>query len=230
MDKETARQLAKKLNTFLENVVRENYEMIFLKTLLESKWGKYLVFKGGTALRLAYHSLRFSEDLDFALIKKIEWQALKEVIRARVEDLKVVKIKDLREKYYTYFSLFSVREDYLAQPFLLKIEISKRPVKWKKEKDFKLQQLISPATPLKTSGFVVTEKRAFLDKKKAFKERVKGRDLYDLWWLAQKLKENKVLINGRFDKKVISAELKRFLPRGNWWIVKELLEKNEHKS
>lgn len=225
MDEDAVRELVKKLNTFPENVVREEYETIFLKALLESRWGKCLVFKGGTALRLAYQSLRFSEDLDFALIRKIDWRELKEVIKEVARDLPAVKIKDLKEKYYTYFSLFSIKEDYLPQPFLLKIEISKRSVKWKREEDFQLRQLTSPVTPLKTSGFVVTQWRAFLDKKKAFKERVKGRDLYDLWWLAQNLKEKPVLANGRFANKVISAELKRFLPKGNWWVIEEILKK-----
>lgn len=34
--------------------------------------GQYLIFKGGTALRLAYKSPRFSDDLDFALLKKLD--------------------------------------------------------------------------------------------------------------------------------------------------------------
>lgn len=224
MDEKTVRELSRRLNTFPENVVREEYEMIFLKALLESEWGKFLVFKGGTALRFAYHSLRFSEDLDFSLLRKIDWQGLKGALKAAAADLPV-KIKDLKEKHYTYFSLFSIRENRLPQPFLLKIEISKRPVGWKKEKDFQLKQLSSPVTPLKTSGFVVTLRRAFLDKKKAFRERVKGRDLYDLWWLAQHLKEKPVSINGRFDRKIIISELKRFLPRGNWLVIEELLKR-----
>lgn len=225
MDGETARELSKRFNTFPENVVREEYEMIFLKVLLESRWGKYLVFKGGTALKLAYDSLRFSEDLDFTLLQKNKWKEVKEILKQKSEGLPAVKLKELREKYYTYFGLFSVRENFLAQPFLLKIEISKRPVDWKKEKDFKLRQLGSPVTPLKTSGFVVSKKRAYLDKKKALKDRVKARDLYDLWWLSGDLREKKPLVNGRFDKKKITAELRRFLPRGNWWIIEELFKK-----
>src|SRR3989344_1700941 len=152
MDEQTIRELAKRLNTFPENIVREEYEMIFLKTLLESSWGKSLVFKGGTALRLTYHSLRFSEDLDFALINKINWSKLKKILQETAGSLPAVKIKELTEKYYTYFSLFSIRETYLHQPFLLKIEISKRVVKWKKEKDFQLKHLSSLVTSLKTSG------------------------------------------------------------------------------
>ena len=225
MDEQTIRELAKRLNTFPENIVREEYEMIFLKTLLESSWGKSMVFKGGTALRLAYHSLRFSEDLDFALINKINWSKLKKILQETAGSLPAVKIKELTEKYYTYFSLFSIRETYLHQPFLLKIEISKRVVKWKKEKDFQLKHLSSLVTSLKTSGYVVTLKRALLDKKKAFKDRVKSRDLFDLWWFAQHFEQKPILANGRFDKKQISAELKRFLPRGNWLVIEELFKK-----
>ncbi|MGB9706971.1 MAG: nucleotidyl transferase AbiEii/AbiGii toxin family protein [Microgenomates group bacterium] len=224
MDELTVKDLVKKLNTFPENIVREEYEMIFLKALMESPWGKCLVFKGGTALRLAYQSLRFSEDLDFALIKKIKWGELKKILEEVAKDLPTVKVKELTEKYYTYFGLFSIKEDYLPQPFLLKIEISKRPVKWKEGKDFQLLQLTSLVTPLKTSGFVVTRERIFADKKKAFRQRVKGRDLYDLWWLAQYFKKKPVLANGRFEKKKISAELKRFLPKGNWWLIEKILK------
>ena len=86
MDEETTRELVKRLNTFPENIAREEYQMLFLKTLLESHWGKDLVFKGGTALRLAYQSLRFSEDLDFTLIKKINWSGLKKILQRIVKD------------------------------------------------------------------------------------------------------------------------------------------------
>lgn len=112
----------------------------------------------------------------------------------------------------------------MPQPLLLKIEISKRPVKWMESKDFELKQLISSMTPLGVSGFVVTLERAFLDKKKAFRERIKGRDLYDLWWLAQQLGEKHPVLNGRFNKGQISSELKRFLPKGNWWLIEDLLK------
>lgn len=225
MDERTANDLSQKLKAFPENIVREEYEMIFLKVLLESQWGKKLIFKGGTALRLAYQSLRFSEDLDFALTGQINWTALKKVLQREVASLTTVKIKELTEKHYTYFSLFSIKESFLPQPFLLKIEISKRPVKWKKGNDFRLTQLTSNVTSLKTTGFVSTKKRVFLDKKKAFRERVKARDVYDLWWLAQEFGKKPFLINGRFNKKAVVSELKRFLPKGSWWVIEEILKR-----
>lgn len=231
MDAKRAFELAEEIKTYPENIVREEYEVVFLKALLESKYGKQMVFKGGTALRLAYHSVRFSEDLDFSLIGKISWQAVQKILEERASDFGFVRIKEMREKHYTYFILFSIKEDFLKQPFLLKIEISKRVVGWKKEKDFRLLQLTTPVSILSTAGFVVTLDRAYKDKKRALTERVKGRDLFDLWWLSQRLKkEEKFLANSRFDRKVIGSELKRFLPKGNWLVVDELFPgKNAHR-
>ena len=66
MNKQLADNLQKSLNISQEQIVREEYEMIILKQLFESELGRLFVFKGGTALRLAYGSPRFSEDLDFS--------------------------------------------------------------------------------------------------------------------------------------------------------------------
>lgn len=231
MDAKRALELAEEIKTYPENIVREEYEMVFLKALLESKHGKSFVFKGGTALRLAYNSMRFSEDLDFSLIDKISWQAVQKILVERASDFESIKIKEMREKYFTYFALFSIKEDFLKQPFLLKIEISKRLVDWKRGKDFKLLQLTTPVSVLAAAGFVVTLDRTYKDKKKALNERVKGRDLFDLWWLSQRLKkEEKFLANSRFNKKAIGSELKRFLPKGSWVIIDELCSnENAHR-
>ena len=230
MDKRRVLELAKQSRTFPENIVKEEYEMIFLKEIFESKYGKEFIFKGGTALRLAYNSMRFSEDLDFSLIGKISWKKVKEILKNRARDFKTIEIKELKEKYYTYFALFSIREDFLKQPFLLKIEISKRLIDWKKENDFKLLQLTTPNSVLATAGFVVTLERAYKDKKRMVKERTKGRDVFDLWWLSQKLrKKEEVIVGDKFNKRSIESELKRFLPKGNWLIIDELIKKNEDK-
>lgn len=71
MDISTARSIGQKLQISIDSIVREEYEILLLKEVFESEFGLSLVFKGGTALRLAYNSARFSEDLDFTLIKKI---------------------------------------------------------------------------------------------------------------------------------------------------------------
>ena len=69
MEREIAENQAKKLKIDITQLVREFWETVILKGLFESPDGKYLIFKGGTALRLVYGSSRFSEDLDFSLMK-----------------------------------------------------------------------------------------------------------------------------------------------------------------
>jgi len=64
MEQLIAEQKARELKIDRVQVVREYWELIVLKGLYESTFGRYLIFKGGTALRLTYGSPRFSEDLD----------------------------------------------------------------------------------------------------------------------------------------------------------------------
>lgn len=63
MDQRLAESLARQLKIAIEPVVREEYELLILRELLETTLGHALVFKGGTALRLTYGSPRFSDDL-----------------------------------------------------------------------------------------------------------------------------------------------------------------------
>ncbi len=55
--------------TKLENVVREYCQHLFLSYLYQLPDAERLLFKGGTALRIVFHSPRFSEDLDFTGVK-----------------------------------------------------------------------------------------------------------------------------------------------------------------
>lgn len=51
--------------TSIQNVVREYCQHLFLSFLYQQAGSEKLLFKGGTALRIVFHSPRFSEDLDF---------------------------------------------------------------------------------------------------------------------------------------------------------------------
>ena len=58
-------------NTFQttrENVFREYAQHLFLSSFYRKKGSENIFFKGGTALRFAYRSPRFSEDLDFSAV------------------------------------------------------------------------------------------------------------------------------------------------------------------
>ena len=52
------------LKISIDKIVREEAEMAFLQELADDPLSSKLVFYGGTALRLAYNSPRFSEDID----------------------------------------------------------------------------------------------------------------------------------------------------------------------
>lgn len=212
MDEATAELLSRKIHIAKEPIVREEYEMIFLQGLLASSLNNKLIFKGGTALRMAYSSPRFSEDLDFALKSSIKQEEFDRVVRRVVESLPTVKIKELTEKYYTHFALLSIRQPYLRQAFSIKIEVSKRPVFWKEGRDFLSQKCKSEVSSLEAVGLVVTLKRAFLDKKKAVKTRQKARDWFDLWWLGEKLGKPTDFKFSKSELVRVRAELNQFLP------------------
>lgn len=212
MDELLVESLSKRFRIAKEPIIREEYEIIFLQALMSSKLAKKLIFKGGTALRLAYGSPRFSEDLDFSLSGEIKQEDFGQEVKKMVKGLSAVKIKELTEKRYTHFAVLKIKERYLKQPFSIKIEVSKRSVKWKMNKDYTGMVLKSQVAPLETIGFVITLERAFTDKRKMIKERDKARDLFDLWWLGQKLgRKIEIKLSQRETQKV-KAELNRFLP------------------
>ncbi|MBI4051308.1 MAG: nucleotidyl transferase AbiEii/AbiGii toxin family protein, partial [Elusimicrobia bacterium] len=59
------REIAVQFQTNEKNVAREYAQHTFLSFLYKEKAADFLLFKGGTALRLIFKSPRFSEDLDF---------------------------------------------------------------------------------------------------------------------------------------------------------------------
>lgn len=53
------------------NVAREYLQVLVLKTIFQSKFGKALSFMGGTCLRICHDLKRYSEDLDFCLDDRV---------------------------------------------------------------------------------------------------------------------------------------------------------------
>ena len=60
--------LSVKLQTTQQNIRREYLQHLFLTYFYQQKEADAYFFKGGTPLRLAFNSPRFSEDIDFSLI------------------------------------------------------------------------------------------------------------------------------------------------------------------
>lgn len=228
MDKAFAESLAQKIQISKDFIVREEFEMLVLKEIYESEFGSSLMFKGGTALRLAYGSPRFSEDLDFTLIAhKINKKKLikfLEGIESKYPDIIDV---DAYEKYYTLFALIKIKVDYLDNAFSIKIEISKRKSpagKFLKDKDYTDKVIKSEVSPLTVLARVASLDLILKEKNNAIANRKAARDVFDHWFINQLMKkEVKVNFSG-FDKKQVVSELHKLLEQPYWRVIESWLE------
>ena len=69
LSQNTIKELSIKNQIREDNIVREYIQHLFLSAFYSQKGSDAILFKGGTALRIIFHSPRFSEDLDFSVQK-----------------------------------------------------------------------------------------------------------------------------------------------------------------
>ena len=220
MEQILAERLAEDLKIDVTQVVREYWEVIFLKSLLESPHGKNLVFKGGTALRLVYGSPRFSEDLDFALLNDSLKGEIENIAQSMAEPYPEASVTDAAAKRWTYLWEIKVTEGYLTHPFRIKIEISRRPVK---DYDFQLRLITSPATPLQVLGNVATLEQLYQDKLECLAGRAAPKDVFDTWYICQKLRMPYKPPVTTLSKKLLKRDLGKYLPADYRPVIEELL-------
>lgn len=224
MDITSAQTLSRKLQISLDYVVREEYEILFLKEIFESEYGSRLTFKGGTALRLSYGSPRFSEDLDFTLIGPIDRTEfihfLKEVGKKYPTIIEVEAI----DKFYTVFALVRIKEDYLNRAFSIKIEVSKREKRWVKDKSYTERVIKSEVTPLTVLAQVASLEKILEEKIDALKNRKVARDVFDFWYINQLLKKEVKPNFGGYNKVQAKAELHKLLPKHLWRVIDPWIE------
>lgn len=155
---------------------QEQFELEVLDRLNSRKFLNYLVFGGGTMLRLCYGLNRFSVDLDFWIIKDIDIGKLYEDLK---EYLSVFyTLKDSANKFHTL--LFEIKSG--EYPRSLKIEIRKE------KKKIKTEQVIAYSRYANTQVFlrVVSLKEMMKAKIEAFVKRREIRDAFDMEFLLKK--------------------------------------------
>jgi predicted nucleotidyltransferase component of viral defense system len=219
MEQSIAEQKARELKIDKAQVVREYWELIVLKGLYESPFGRYLIFKGGTALRLTYGSPRFSEDLDFSLTKDVLKGKYSSLIKKIIAPFPELSMTDLEEKYYTYLAEIKVTQNYLPFPFRIKIEISKRETR---DYQWELKLLSSPATVIQVMAQVATLEQIYKDKLACLEGRAKPKDLFDLWYVSQKLNISYTPQKISLNKKEIIRDLRKYLPSDFWPAIEGL--------
>jgi predicted nucleotidyltransferase component of viral defense system len=220
MEQSLAERLAGELKIDATQVVREYWEVILLKDLLESPHGRNLVFKGGTALRLVYGSPRFSEDLDFALLEDSLRGKVESVARDLAAPYPEASVTDAAAKRWTYLWEIKVAEAWLARPFRVKVEISRRPVG---DYAYRLGLMTSPATPLQALGNVATLEQLYSDKQECLKSRAAPKDLFDTWYICQRLKLPYRPPASHLSRTVLRRDLGKYLPAGYRQVIEELL-------
>jgi predicted nucleotidyltransferase component of viral defense system len=219
VDQRLAENLSLQLKISLEQIAREEYELLILQKLLETRAGNALVFKGGTALRLAYGSPRLSDDLDFSLLAPLAGADFVQAAEAAATAAPQVRLVEALAKQFTLFALYRIREAYLPYAFSVKVEVSTRPETWDREQDYALRLLTSPVTPISVLAQAATLERMWTDKRAALADRHQPRDLYDVWFIAQRLRLPFAPDLSGFDRPALKRELRKYLPTSQWPIV-----------
>jgi predicted nucleotidyltransferase component of viral defense system len=224
MDQNLAESLAGRLKISVEQVVREEFEIYLLKSFFESGIGKDLVFKGGTALRLAFGSPRFSDDLDFSASSAVPEAAFRTAARAALKGLPEATLVEALAKRFTLFALYRFDVPSVARPFSIKVEVSTREESRRQAGESELRLLSSEVTNLTVLARVATLERALADKKAAFAARRQPRDLYDLWFISQKLGRSFQAGLAVSDWRIVRRELRKYLPRTHWSVIDQWTE------
>jgi predicted nucleotidyltransferase component of viral defense system len=169
---------------------------------------------------LAHGSPRFSEDLDFSLIHDRLKSKFHDWVEKIIAPFPEFALTDLEEKHYTYLAEIKVTQGYLPFPFRVKIEISRRGIK---DYQWKLQLLSSPVSTVQVLAQVGVLEQIYRDKISCLKDRAKSKDLFDLWYITQKLKIPYTPPPTTLRKKHLTRDLRKYLPKDFWPAVEELI-------
>ncbi|TRZ53178.1 hypothetical protein D4S03_02225 [bacterium] len=180
LTKEQLFLIQNKFQTLKENVLREYVQHLFLSSLYRTGGSENILFKGGTAYRIAYKSPRFSEDLDFSA-GEIDIKEIEKIIVDIMEDLSnnglVCEIQESKETTGGYLAkLFTVFQE-INVP--IGVQISLRQKVGKKYDIFDIINEYVPTYPA-----LLLPKTTMVDEKiQAALTRSKPRDFYDIYFL-----------------------------------------------
>jgi predicted nucleotidyltransferase component of viral defense system len=219
--------------TSIENIVREYCQHLFLSYLYKQPGSERILFKGGTALRIIFHSPRHSEDLDFTGVN-IRQSEVEEIFVNTLSDLENTGIKvEIEEGKPTTGGYLGIAKFYAyGKTIIVQIEVSLRSGKKAGVTSALIENEYIPAYTL----VHLPQDEIIKGKLEALFNRRKPRDFYDYFFLLSgnyplvKEKENlktvlKLIKETKIDFK---GELKRFLPKShvtNLRDFKKILEK-----
>lgn len=206
------------------NRAREFLQIVILKILYDKTTLDCLSFTGGTSLRILFDLRRFSEDLDFSVIKRDRYN-FTDIHQELVSGLRIhglnVEIKSSKEN--NVHSLLLRFRDLLkplgishmsSQKLAIKLEIDTNPPSG----GHIVSTLINKVYIFNVLHFDLPSLYATKLHACFYRKYTKGRDYYDLLWYAvKKIKPNYVLLNNAIAQtqgkalKINEENLKSFL-------------------
>lgn len=235
-------KLAKELKIDTFTVRREYLQLLFLNYFYAENNTDQVFFKGGTALRFLYDSFRFSEDLDFTSV--LEKEKLRKTIERSLKKLQK-EVSDLSFKEQesitdSYTGKIYQQLEELDFPLTVRLDFSMREEPYRT--DSSLIETQFPISPYPQVSHLTIEEM-LAEKVRAVTVRVRGRDIFDLWFILSKkvdidwkLVEKKMdlyedrtatpetlieRINGISQKK-IENDLAKFLPASRRNLTEEI--------
>lgn len=178
-----------------ESVLERDYCLAwFLVGLSQSRLGRLLIFKGGTALKRCYFGdYRFSEDLDFTLARPAEFAEIREGLEevfehiGQASGIRFAFEREDRESHANSYTFYLSYQGPLPNPNTVKVDITisevlcfpveQRPVlrAYPEFDDLPDDRLVA----VYCLNEIATEKVVALSDQ----ARNEPRDLYDLWFL-----------------------------------------------
>jgi predicted nucleotidyltransferase component of viral defense system len=222
-------------------IIREYIQIVFLSVFYGTAQSQKVYFKGGTAIRLLLKSGRFSEDLDFT--SDLTARELDSLVNETVKKVSAIipdmKLKRTEENKFAYTGILSYQPEGMKQPLNIHLDFSLRE-KSETSKETVLESDF-PVVPLPVVRHM-NWPEILAEKIRAFLYRLKGRDVYDLWFMLQKGVElDWKMINrktalykmktslqdlidriGHFEDKKLKNDLAKFLPARDRNFVEQL--------
>ncbi len=196
--KEQIKELAKKFLIDEYSILREYVQILFLSNLYSEKKSSEIYFKGGTAIRLLLNSYRFSEDLDFTSILKEE--SIEEITASTIKKMNLtlpVSFKRLKSIDKTFTGTISYNGELYKYPLNIHLDFSLREIP-QTRKETVLETLF-PISPYPIVIHMDWEE-ILSEKVRALITRVKGRDLFDIYYLLSKdIKIDLRLVNKKLE-------------------------------
>ena len=222
----------KKQQTFKRNIIKEYLQYKILDIIFSTKYAQKLVFTGGTAVRIAHNSYRFSEDLDFDnfSIKQNEFKDISKIIKHQLElEGYHAEIRNvLKNAFHCYIKFPSILfqtglSNHKEEKILIQLDTepqgySYTPDKYLLNKFGIFRYINTPSAELLLSQKI----SAILTRK-----REKGRDFFDVVYLMSKTEPDFKFLKFRLNigsKKELIKQLDQKTKKSNLKILAQDIE------